>query len=80
MTNFWSKEVSKIPQGTRLFIYFFQALTTLQVERCDWNAGSNYIPSANDRAQVEGYFVTDGVCVCGCNYTWTIQLFTKKRM
>ena len=23
---------------------------------------------------------TDGVCVCGCNYTCTIQLFTKKHM
>ena len=33
------------------------------MERCDWNAGGNYIPSANDRVQVEGHFVTDGVCV-----------------
>ena len=24
---------------------------------------ANYIPSANDRVQVEGHFVTDGVCV-----------------
>ena len=45
------------------FLLFLRALTTPQVERCDWNAGGNYIPSANDRVQVEGHFVTDGVCV-----------------
>ena len=32
--------------------------------RCDRNAGGNYIPRANDRVQIEGHFVTDGVCVC----------------
>ena len=31
---------------------------------CVWNAGGNYIPSANYGVQVEGHFVTDGVCVC----------------
>ena len=30
---------------------------------CDRNADGSYIPSANDRVQVEGHFVTDGVCV-----------------
>ena len=52
-------------------------------ENSDWNAGGNYIPSANYQMQVEGHFVlhiTDGVCVCGCNYTCTIQLFTIKLM
>ena len=32
-------------------------------ENCDWNAGGNYIPSANYRVQLEGHFVTNGVCV-----------------
>ena len=45
------------------FVLFFRALTTPQVERCDRNAGGNYIPSANDWVQVEGHFVTDE-CVC----------------
>ena len=42
-------------------------------ENCDWNVGGNYIPSANCWVQVEGHFVTDGVCVCvcGCNCTCT---------
>ena len=50
---------------SRLFFFknFIEHITTPQVERCDWNAGGNYIPSANDRVQVEGHFVTDGVCV-----------------
>ena len=47
-------------------------------KNCDWNAGGNYIPSANYRGQLEGHFVTDGVCACGCNYTCTIQLFYQK--
>ena len=55
MTDFCIVQGSKIQQGTRVFIYFFQALTTPQVERCDWNAGGNYIPSANDRVQVESH-------------------------
>ena len=67
--------------GTSFFFDISSSITTPQVERnCDWNAGGNYIPSANYRVQVEGHFVTDGVCVCGCNYTCTIQLFTKKHM
>ena len=36
------------------------------MERCDRNAGCNYIPSANVWVQVDGHFVTDGVCVCVC--------------
>ena len=47
-----------------LFSSLFSSITTPQVERCDRNAGGNYIPSANDRVQVEGHFVTDGVCMC----------------
>ena len=34
------------------------------MERCDQNAGGNYILSTTDRVQVEGHFVKDGVCVC----------------
>ena len=53
-------------------------------ENCDWNAGGNYIPSANYQVQVEGHFVTDGVCVCVCGAVTAlaqiIQLFTKKHM
>ena len=32
-------------------------------KKTDWNAGGNYIPSANYRVQAEGHFVTDCVCV-----------------
>ena len=44
-------------------------------ENSDWNAGGNYIPSANYRVQVEGHFVlhiTDGVCVCVAVTTCTL--------
>ena len=59
------------------FCFFFSSITIPKwKENCDWNAGGNYIPSANYRVQVEGYFVTDGVCVCvcGCNYTQSSSL------
>ena len=46
------------------FFFCFSSITTPQVEKnCDRNAGGNYISNANYRVQVEGHFVTDGVCV-----------------
>ena len=49
-------------------------------ENCDWNVGGNYIPSANYQVQVEGHFITDGVCVAVTALAQIIQFFTKKRM
>ena len=63
-------------------VFFFSSIATPQVEENgDWNAGGNYIPSANYPGAGQRPLCPAHnrwcVCVCGCNYICTIQLFTN---